>query len=213
MRLPDRPPVLDPLDRTTEAMFGLLMALTFTGAASVLSADDPRQVVAAALGCNLAWGFTDAVIYLLSTAIGRGRRRQFLVRLQTAPPAEAEAMVREGLADWGPDLLPPGRGEAVTGWLRSAGPGAAPVGLEAADYRAALAVFLSVVVATFPPVLPLLLIDDIWVAMRVSNLVSLLFLMVLGLVLDNLVGRRWRFGLLVPVMGGALVAVIVALGG
>ena len=60
-------PVLDPVSRLSEILFGLIMTLTFTGTFSVASAgsESVRQLLIAAVGCNLAWGLTDAIIYLI----------------------------------------------------------------------------------------------------------------------------------------------------
>src|SRR5207344_2665605 len=58
-----RAPVLSPVDRVSEMLFGLFMALTFVGAVSVADAgrENLREMFGAALGCNLAWGLVDAV--------------------------------------------------------------------------------------------------------------------------------------------------------
>ena len=72
-----REPVLDTIERVSEMCFGLFMALTFVGAVSVATAGDPnpaRTMFAAALGCNLAWGLVDAVMYLVRTLTNRGKR-------------------------------------------------------------------------------------------------------------------------------------------
>ena len=54
--LPHR--VLDPMDRISEVLFGLIMVLTYTGTLSVMSDDrtEVRTMLLGALGCNLAWG-------------------------------------------------------------------------------------------------------------------------------------------------------------
>ena len=64
---PVREPLLSPVDRVSEMLFGLFMALTFVGAVSVAESgqDEIRKMFAAALGCNLAWGLVDAVMYLV----------------------------------------------------------------------------------------------------------------------------------------------------
>jgi hypothetical protein len=66
MRLPDR--VLEPVERLTEILFGLIMVLTITGAVSVATADHfaIRTMLFAALGCNLAWGIIDVGMYLMA---------------------------------------------------------------------------------------------------------------------------------------------------
>ena len=58
---------LDPIDRLSEVLFGLIMVLTFTGSLSVVGAgrEDVRTMLVGALGCNLAWGLIDAVFYLM----------------------------------------------------------------------------------------------------------------------------------------------------
>ena len=63
------------MDRVSEMLFGLFMALTFVGAVSVAEQGDAhiRAMFIAALGCNLAWGLVDAVMYLVRTVTDRGR--------------------------------------------------------------------------------------------------------------------------------------------
>jgi hypothetical protein len=53
-----REPLLNPVDRVSEMIFGLFMALTFVGVVSMATAgrEQVRTMLAAALGCNLAWG-------------------------------------------------------------------------------------------------------------------------------------------------------------
>ena len=70
-----REPVLNPVDRVSELLFGLFMALTFVGAVSVAESGraEIRAMLIAALGCNLAWGLVDAVMYLVRTVTDRGR--------------------------------------------------------------------------------------------------------------------------------------------
>ena len=59
--------VLDPIDRASEVLFGLIMVLTYTGSLSVAQAgrDDVRVMLVGALGCNLAWGIIDAIFYVM----------------------------------------------------------------------------------------------------------------------------------------------------
>ncbi len=73
-----RQPILEPVDRITEVIFGLLMAMTFIGSQSVARAgrEEARTMLIAAFGCNLAWSLADAVIYLLRTWTERTRSRQ-----------------------------------------------------------------------------------------------------------------------------------------
>src|SRR5690349_5044949 len=67
--------VLEPQERISEVLFGLIMVLTFTGSLSVAEAghEDVRTMLIGALGCNLAWGIIDAILYLMGVLAERGR--------------------------------------------------------------------------------------------------------------------------------------------
>lgn len=66
--------LLDPMERISEVLFGLIMVLTFTCSFSVAGAgrQEIRKMLLAALGCNLAWGIIDAVFYLMSCLSEQG---------------------------------------------------------------------------------------------------------------------------------------------
>ncbi|MCK7478410.1 MAG: hypothetical protein M0C28_14180 [Candidatus Moduliflexus flocculans] len=64
-----RAPVLDPVDRVSEIIFGLIMALSFTGSVSAATAG--REEVRNGHDClrsaaTSAWGLVDAVMYLVT---------------------------------------------------------------------------------------------------------------------------------------------------
>ena len=67
--------VLDPIDRVSEVLFGLIMVLTFTSSISVAEAGrlEIRTMLLGTLGCNLAWGGIDAVLYLMGCAAEHGK--------------------------------------------------------------------------------------------------------------------------------------------
>src|SRR5262245_66177781 len=67
--------VLEPIERVSEVLFGLIMVLTFTGSLSVATAGraEVREMLVGALGCNIAWGVIDALLYLLGCLAEKGR--------------------------------------------------------------------------------------------------------------------------------------------
>lgn len=79
--------VLDPIDRISEVVFGVLMAMTFIGALNVAEAGEGevRKVLIAALGCNIAWGLTDGIMYLVAQLTERSRARMLGEAPQDAP--------------------------------------------------------------------------------------------------------------------------------
>src|SRR5258707_247180 len=92
-----REPVLSPVDRVSEMLFGLFMALTFVGAVSVAESGDAhiRAMFIAALGCNLAWGLVDAVMYLVRTVTDRGRLLTLIRSVRDAPDAATGRLLIE----------------------------------------------------------------------------------------------------------------------
>lgn len=208
---------LDPIDRQSEVMFGLLMTLTFTGTMSVAlgAGATVRDILMAALGCNIAWGIVDAAVYLLTTATERARGRAQAWAIRNAPDPEAKAQLRALLPGHSGVAMTDEQAGTILAWMRDNPPAqvAGPV-LRQADFRAAFQVFLLVTGATFPPVLPFVLVESVPLAMRLSNAVALGMLIVIGWRLDQqMQGERPLMRWLIPLMGSALVAVTVALGG
>jgi hypothetical protein len=66
---------LDPYDRFSEVLFGLITVLTFTGSLSIFKAgrEDVHSMLVGALCCNVAWGFIDAVFYLMGCRAEKAR--------------------------------------------------------------------------------------------------------------------------------------------
>src|SRR5512139_2930861 len=90
--------VLDPSDRISEVLFGLIMVLTFTGSLSVAEAgrEDIRTMLIGALGCNIAWGIIDGVLYLMGCLAEKGRDLQtFRAIRKTSDPQKAQRLLAE----------------------------------------------------------------------------------------------------------------------
>ena len=90
--------VLEPIDRVSEILFGLIMVLTFTGSLSVAEAgrDDVRTMLIGALGCNLAWGIIDGVLYLMGCMAESGRELlTFRAVRKAADPKEAQRLIAD----------------------------------------------------------------------------------------------------------------------
>ncbi len=207
--------MLDPVDRVSEIVFGILMALSFTGTLSVAAAgrEQVRTLLFAALGCNLAWGLADAVMYLVRAAIERRRKGSLLLRIQAArDPREAHQLITDALEPlFGEHVSVPAL-EALHARLASV---AAPTPrLGGSDYAAAAGVFAPVVLATFPVVVPFIFISETAAALRLSNLLAVATLFVCGCALGRYAGERpWLHGMAMTAIGVALVAIVIALGG
>jgi hypothetical protein len=209
--------VLDPVERVSEVIFGLLMAMTFVGSLSVASAgrEEVRTMMITALGCNLAWGLVDAVMYLVRTATTRTRNHTLLARLRGGADAvTGQELVAQAL----PPLIATAAGtdglEIIRRRLVALPPLPRRSRLRWDDYIGALGTFVLVVLATFPVVVPFMLLDEAALAVRVSNGIALAMLFLGGCILARYAGGNpWRSGIALAITGAALTAAIMALGG
>ena len=212
-----REPVLSAVDRVSELLFGLFMALTFVGAVSVTDAGqgEIRSMFAAALGCNLAWGLVDAVMYLVRTVTDRGRSLTLVRSVRAAPDAETgRRLIERALSRDVAGLVSSAEIEAIRGRIAALTSLPARPKLHRDDLLAALAIFLIVVASTFPVVLPFALIADVGTAKNASRVIALAMLFFGGLALGRYAGYgSWKVGFMMVGLGTALVIAINALGG
>jgi len=212
-----REPVLSPVDRVSELLFGLFMALTFVGAVSVGESgrEEIRSMLTAALGCNLAWGLADAVMYLVRTVTDRGRSLTLVRSVRAAAdPETGRRLIEASLSRTAAGLVSETEIEAIRGRVVALPSVPERPALKGDDLLAALAVFLIVVASTFPVVLPYVIFADVGTAKVVSRAVTLAMLFCGGLALGRYAGYgSWRAGFMMVGLGTALVAAIIALGG
>jgi|SRR5882672_861758 len=209
--------VLDPIDRVSEILFGLIMVLTFTGSLSVAESgrEDVRIMLVGALGCNLAWGIIDAVFYLMGCLADRGRSIIALKALRaTADPQRAHRLIADALPPMIAGVLKPAEFEEIRTRLTHLPEPPKRARLRREDWRGAGGVFLLVFLATFPVVIPFILFSDAMQALRFSNAVAIVLLFLMGYTFGRLTERNaWAVGLFMVLFGILLVAMTIALGG
>ena len=214
----DRPKrVLDPTERIAEILFGLIMVLTFTGSLSVADAgrEDVRAMLIGALGCNIAWGLIDGVLYLMGSLGERGSNLTVYRAVRGAcDSARASRLIAEALPAAIAAVLEPVDFDRIHQRLRRLPEPPAWPRLTGSDWRGALAVFLLVFASTFPVAIPFIVMHDASRAMRASNAVALAMMFLAGMIYGRAVGwSPWVVGLFMVVLGSVLVALTVALGG
>jgi len=207
---------LEPMDRISEVLFGVIMVLTFTGALSVATADrlEVREVLVGALGCNLAWGVIDAGLYLMGRLQERGRTIQmFRAVRDSTDEVAARRIVAETLPAVLVTALPSSQLEVMRQAVLNMPEPPLPR-LTMADIGGAVAVFLLVFLVTLPLVVPFLFIGETRLALRVSNGVAVVLLFLSGYAFGKRAGLHpWVSGLAMVVVGILLVGLTIALGG
>jgi VIT1/CCC1 family predicted Fe2+/Mn2+ transporter len=207
---------LEPIDRVSEVLFGLIMVLSFTGSLSVAEAgrEDIRTMLVGALGCNLAWGIIDAVFYLMGCLADKGRELATLRAVREATvPGRAQRLIADALPLVG-SVLEPSELEAMRLRLKQLPEPPARARLGKDDWRGAVGVFVLVFLSTFPVTIPFILMHDAMLAMRVSNAIAVVLLFVAGYTFGRITGRpAVLVGMAMVVLGTVLVGLTIALGG
>lgn len=209
--------VLEPIDRISETLFGLIMVLAFTGSLSVaeIGREDVRTMVIGAVGCNLAWGLIDGIMYLMGCLSDRARTIRIVLAVRhAAQPEDAHRIIVSTVPpELAPVLQPPELERMRLQVNQLPEPPARPR-LSGEDWRGAVGVFLLVFLSTFPVVLPFLFVHDVMRALRLSNAVAIVMLFITGYAFGRRIGvRPWVSGLIMVVLGGVLVGITIALGG
>ncbi len=209
--------VLDPIDRVSEVLFGLIMVLTFTGSLSVAESgrEDVRAMLIGALGCNIAWGVIDAMLYLMGCLAERGRGLKTFHAVRSAAHAQAaQPHIADALPPVVASILEPADFEQIYRRLMQLPGAPARAHLSKDEWLGSLGVFIIVFLSTFPVAIPFIFMQDVGRAMRVSNAIAIVMLFVLGNSFGVMTGRRpWLVGIAMVALGAALVGMTMALGG
>lgn len=210
---------LTPSDRLWEITAGLIMVLTVT---STLKLGLPEReesigtMILAALGCNLAWGIADGVMYAFTSGLERGRYAKLLSSTQsTGRTDEALQMVEAELESTIIGALEERERRVIAAEVLKGVPKAgADAWVTRDDVIGGFWISILVFVSAFPVVVPFLFVGDLRTVMRVSNTVAIAMLFLVGYGNARYSHRnRLRAGLVMCLPGLVIVAICVALGG
>jgi len=220
---------LNPVDRLVQAIYSILIVLTFTLAAQALYAEGAfsqassevnwvRQLLVATFGCALAWGLIDGVMYILASHFERDQAQRLLQMLRDAKSAGAgrELTAEEVEESYAAFAELPGRQalyDAMYRQLRDVQ--LEPTHLQKQDLSGTFGVVVVAVGTALPMLVPLALLQgEPWLAVRLSNLIACAMLFWLGYSWAAYSGGRPIFtGLLLLIVGLGMVAIAIPLGG
>jgi VIT family len=211
---------LDPASRMGEILFGLIMVLSVTLTAGLTVTEGRagvRQLLVAALGCNIAWGIIDGIMYVMNCMAERSVRACIIRAIQSTPDTSAAIDIIRDKVE--PELESLAGAEdrevlyraihkhlAQGGTLRTA--------VEKSDLYGGLACFCLVFVSCLPVVAPFLIFSNPTRALRVSNFLLIAMLFAVGNKwADYANASRLGVGLAMVAIGLVLVGVAVLLGG
>jgi len=216
-KLPER--YLAPEERLSEILFGLIMVLSIISATKIGLAEGEesiRTMTIAALGCNIAWGIVDGVMFVLEDIFARARYADLVMKLKSHDMNEAFTALRHEIGQTADLILDEaGRERAYSEMIRSAShlqPEKPHVSKD--DLLGAIACFLLVFVSTFPVLIPFFVMRNLGLATRVSNLIAIVMLFYLGYQQAKYTNtNRLQLGLVMVILGCVIVVVTILLGG
>ena len=171
------------MERISEILFGLIMALTFTCSLGVATAGNIKiqTMLVGALGCNLAWGVIDAGVYLLARINDRGRKILIMRAIRQAPDLEtARSIIADALPPLLASVLPSEQLELMRQKSHDLPDPPQRPELTRRDWIGALGLCLLSFLATFPIVVPFIFMSDARSALRASNVVAIVMLFFCG---------------------------------
>lgn len=185
--------VLDPMERISETLFGLIMALTFICSLSIASGAgiNIRTMLMGALGCNLAWGIVDGGLYLLARINDRGDKALTLRAIRQAPdPETAQRIISDALPAQLAAILPLDQLEVLRKTLQQLPEPFLGPRLTKRDWTGALGLCLLSFLSTFPLTIPFVLLRDPRLALHVTYVVAIVMLFCCGYVFGVRSGLR-----------------------
>ena len=211
---------LDPASRLGEILFGLIMVLTVTLGAGLVVTNDRagvRELLLAAIGCNVAWGIIDGALYIMNCITERSGKVRLLRAVRGAPNEQsALALIQGEIEPELQELLSPDEAESFNRSVLKhiAHARVATKLFTKDDLFGALACFWLVFLACLPAAIPFLIFSRPHLAMRVSNLLLIALLFLVGQKWAQFAGaNRLITGSLTVAIGLALVGVAMLLGG
>jgi len=209
--------LLSPIDRVSEILFGVIMALTFTCTFEVAKSGrtEMREMLFAALGCNIVWGLVDGIFFILMglTAKRRGLTILQFIRINVEhgkardfiaseiPPVIASVLTHEEL-------------ENIRHRIANKDNLHKRVAINKEDLKAGGQIFLLVFLSTLPIIIPFLFMSNARTALRISNLIAIIIMYICGWILGRYASRNpWTAGLIISLIGIGLVLLAIYLGG
>lgn len=211
---------LDPAARIGEVLFGLIMVLTFTLFAGISIKESPeaaRELLIAALGCNIAWGIIDGVFYIMISILERSQRIQTIFTIKAAKDnSSAMKIIADRLDDSLMDLTTVEERNSIYQNIVKIAKQTQPHTnrLTKGDVMGALASGWLVIVTTFPAVIPFFFIQQGHLALRISNLLLIAMLFLSGCLWGKYTHmNKWFTGSIFMAFGLVLVGMAILLGG
>jgi len=192
------------------------MALTFTCTFEVAKAgrSEVRDMLFAALGCNVVWGLVDGIFFIL---MGLTAKRRGLTILRFIHLNREHGKARDFISGEIPPVIASVLSHVELESIRQRIANLEPpkrVAINKEDLKGGGQIFLLVFLSTLPVIIPFLFMNNARTALRISNLIAIILMYVCGWILGRYASRNpWTSGLIISLIGIGLVLLAIYLGG
>ena len=210
---------LTPSERLSEALYSLILVLTVISAIEITIARDqqtPSTILFVALGASVAWGMVDAVVYVLTGLHKRNHHVRVVSRVKKWSKADAIRQIDDELEDSLIGVLEKEERDRIAEQVFATMHNARPKrqGVTKDDVLGGIASFLISFIIVLPPLMPFILNLPLDYGIRLSNVIAVAMLFIVGYVSGGLGGmNRVRWALTITVLGVIIVLVTILLGG
>jgi VIT1/CCC1 family predicted Fe2+/Mn2+ transporter len=206
---------LTPSERLSEALYSLILVLTVISAIEISLPRDqqtPSILLFAALGTSVAWGMVDAVVYVLTGLHERNHHVRVVARVKKRPKKDAIRQIEDELEDGLIGVLDTEERDRIAEQVYATMYNSTPKRQD--DVFGGVASFMISFLVVLPPVMPFVLNLPLDYAIRLSNVIAVAMLFIVGYVSGGLGGmNRIRWALTITVLGVIIVLVTILLGG
>ena len=210
---------LTPSERLSEALYSLILVLTVISAIEITIARDQQPsstILFVALGASVAWGMVDAVVYVLTGLHKRNHQVRVVSRVKKRQKSDAIRQIDDELEDSLIGVLDKKERDRIAEQVFATMQDATPLrqGVTKDDVLGGIASFLISFIIVLPPLMPFILNLPLDYGIRLSNVIAVAMLFIVGYVSGGLGGmNRIRWALTITVLGVVIVLVTILLGG
>jgi len=177
-----------------------------------------KMMMLVPLGCNAAWGIIDGIMYVLINLRERGNKSKLLSLIKSAKDQnEVLALIKNEFGFVFIDLLNKDTQDNIYQEILKGLTNTIvekPKGISKNDLRLVLKTFLIVFSTGVPLVIPFILLNDVWLAIRISHIIGLVMLFSIGYWWAKLASRhRIRSAIALTILGVIIVGITEVLHG
>jgi hypothetical protein len=211
---------ISPAGRLQEIIYALIMVITVSSTVSGAVPDTEegiRTLIFAILGCNIAWGIVDGVMFVLTNLFNRNKSLKMVEDATSAITGEEALSVIDG------EFNPPFEwmmgederkklNEEILDHVMRVKPPVARITMD--DITGGMFCFVVTFLTTLPAVLPFYFIGDMGHAIRLSNGIVMTMLFFTGVEYARYTNKNpLKTAVGLTLLGGVVVVITILLGG